>query len=249
LNVATTPDINSKRTRVEPIFGWLRDHGDSSWPGDLLGLADGLKARIETGELESLSFEEEVQVAASPTRLAWMIRNAEGLAPVDGKRWRELYARVIDDPEREQTVTSFERGELKRLPASMTLEGPSHADCLIECEWAVIWVEGKRHDWLSPSTTWDVTRDQVARNLEAARAFAKKTSKNYCLIVCHEYPLKHHEQLLLDGYRAETWTGGWPHLAPDVHHELSARIGTVTWNAIANRWPLLRQLPALHDLA
>lgn len=31
--------------------------------------------------------------------------------------------------------------------------------------------------------------------------------------------------------------------------ELSARIGTVTWNAIANRWPLLRQLPALHDLA
>lgn len=65
-------------------------------------------------------------------RLAWMIRNAERLAPVDGKRWRELHARVIDEPERERTVTSFERGELKRLPASMTLEGPSHADFLIE---------------------------------------------------------------------------------------------------------------------
>jgi hypothetical protein len=247
--MATTPDINSKRTRVEPVFRWLRDHGDPDWPGELVALADGLDVRIETDGLERVSFEKEVQVPPSAGRLAWMIRNAERLAPVDGRRWHEIHARVIDDPEREQIVARFERGDLKRLPASMTLEGPSHADCLIECRRALIWVEGKRHDWLSPSTTWDVTRDQLARNLEAARAVAQKAGKTYCLVICHEYPLKHHEQLLVDGYRAETWTGGWPHLTPDVRHELSARIGTVTWSAVATRWPLLRELPELRDLA
>jgi hypothetical protein len=46
-------------------------------------------------------------------------------------------------------------------------EGPTPADCLIECEHAFIWIEGKRFDWLSPSTTWDVMRDQLARHVEA----------------------------------------------------------------------------------
>jgi hypothetical protein len=75
--VPTAPDINSKRSRVEPIFGWLRDHGGRTWPQVFLGLVDGLDISPDAGELESLSFEKEVQVSASPERLAWMIENAE----------------------------------------------------------------------------------------------------------------------------------------------------------------------------
>jgi hypothetical protein len=64
----------------------------------------------------------------------------------------------------------------------------------------LIWIEGKRDDWLSPSTKWDVTRDQLARNVDAAWCIASKKQDDRVLI-CHEYPLEHHEVSLLEGYR------------------------------------------------
>ena len=51
---------------------------------------------------------------------------------------------------------------------------------------ALIWIEGKRFDWLDPSTTWDVTRDQLARNIEAVASLAGAASKDYRLLICHE---------------------------------------------------------------
>ena len=35
-------DENSKRTRVEPVFSWLREDGGTDLPGRLTELADGL---------------------------------------------------------------------------------------------------------------------------------------------------------------------------------------------------------------
>ena len=74
----------------------------------------------------------------------------------------------------------------------------------MECEHAFIWIEGKRFDWLSPSTTWDVSRDQLARNIEAVWTLASKAGKDYRLLICHEFDFKHHEMALLDGYRNGT---------------------------------------------
>ena len=115
----------------------------------------------------------------------------------------------------------------------------TRADCLIECEHMVIWIEGKRNDWLAYSTTWDLTRDQLARNVEAAWILAEAAGKEFALIVCHEHPLKHHEQLLIDGYRACTWSGGLPHLSEAERKLLGSRIGTVTWSSLADQWPPL----------
>jgi hypothetical protein len=110
----------------------------------------------------------------------------------------------------------------------------------------LIWVEGKRNDWLAPSTTWDVMRDQLARNLEAASVLATEPSsraaRDYCVLIVHEHPLKHHERLLVEGYRSGTWTGGVLHLADPVRQLFRTRIGTLTWTQIAEEWPALKPL-------
>jgi hypothetical protein len=84
----TPPDTNSKRTRVEPVFDWLRTSGDRSWPQDLVGIANGLTVPIDTGELESLHFEKAVQVPATLARLSG--HPGSGLAVTHPPRRRAL---------------------------------------------------------------------------------------------------------------------------------------------------------------
>jgi hypothetical protein len=91
-------------------------------------------------------------VDPSARRLAWMLDNAHRLAPRDGRRRREYHQRVIANPHRDAARQLLARGDTG-IPPRLKLEGPSHADCLIETDRAVIWIEGKRNDWLSPATT------------------------------------------------------------------------------------------------
>jgi hypothetical protein len=223
---------NSMLTRVRPVFGWLRDNGDETWPEQLVRIAKvtGLK---QCGRFLRMELEPEQEVPPTRGRLLWMLQNVERLAPVGGRRWEELRARVVN---RDQVLRAYTDGS--SLPREYVLEGPTHSDCLIECEDAFIWIEGKRNDWLSPSTTWDVSRDQLARNLEAVWSVAQKSGKDYCLIICHEQPLKHHETALIAGYRSQTWSAGWPHIPEGQRAEFSKRIGTITWVEIARRWSI-----------
>jgi hypothetical protein len=238
-------DENSKRTRVEPVFGWLRASGGIEWPARLVNLAEGIRVPLAPGPLLELHFETEKTFRPSAARLAWMIRHAELLVPRDGRRWRELQARVVDDRRRQEVLARLDAGAEGDVPRNFILEGPTHADCLVECERAVLWIEGKRNDWLDPGTTWDVARDQLARNLEAVWLYATTCRKEFCLLICHEGVLKRHEQLLVDGYRSGTWLGGLQHLDETARARLSERIGTITWRAIVDAWPELRLLPEL----
>ncbi len=240
--------MNSKRTRVQPVFGWLRQHAGSDWPATLLRLATGLAIEINPGPLVSANFTKEITVPASPTRLAWMIRNSHRLVPQDGRRWKEYRQRVTENPKLADTLAALDSGQRDGLPKKLVLEGKTHCDCLLECERAVIWVEGKRNDWLAPNTKWDVTRDQLARNLEACWLLTRQKQKQYCLLVCHEHALKYHEELLIAGYRTGTWVGGWPHLDETTRQELGKRIATLTWSQIAAEWPGLRECRELIDL-
>jgi hypothetical protein len=234
-------DENSRRTRVKPTFTWLREQAALDWPARFLQLVDGLGVRIDPGRVvpDGLHFEPERRVPPSPRRIAWLIRNAERLTPRDGRKWRQYDRRVIRNPGRANALAQLDAGDSRGVDRQLILEGETSADCLIECEKAVIWVEGKRNDWLDYSTSWDVTRDQLARNLEAAWLCAKE--KDFCLVICHEHPLKHHEELLIDGYRHGTWSGGLPHLDADERNRLGSRIGTVTWDRLAAEWPALRK--------
>ena len=104
------------------------------------------------------------------------------------------------------------------------LEGKTHADCLITCERAIIWIEGKRNDWLSPRTKWDADRDQLARNVEAAWIYASENQKDeFCVLLCHEVDLRSEEQALVSGYRSELMAG-WPHLDEERRRVFAKRI-------------------------
>jgi hypothetical protein len=44
-----------------------------------------------------------------------------------------------------------------------------------------------------------LTRDQLARNLEAVWMLAEAAGKDWWLIITHEHCLKHHEEQLVNG--------------------------------------------------
>jgi hypothetical protein len=222
-------DVNSKRTRVDPVFGWLKAHSDEepTWPARLLALAQGLEVDVKPGAVVDVVFEHPVR--ASPERLQWLIDHASELGH-EGDKLAEIVRRADSGDAR-----------LK------VLEGTTYADCLIDCEGALIWVEGKRTDWLSPGTTWDPVRDQLARNLEGAWMTGFEKRKEFCLLLCHESDLSEDEQDLVKGYRSGTLVAGLPHLDESTRRDFGARIGTVTWHEIVEQWPALRENPLLQD--
>jgi hypothetical protein len=226
---------NSKVTRVLPIFGWLIAKGGRDWPARLLEMADGFPILGECGAFKKHWLDPERKVRATKDRLIWMLRNANSLTPRNRRRRDELRGRVKDQNAVHEAIENLKAGKAPRK--GFGLEGPSHADCLIECEHMFLWIEGKRFDSLDPSTTWDVCRDQLARNVEAVRSLAHEADKEYRVLVCHEFPLKHHEASLLDGYRAGTWAAGWPHIDESDRPKFAERIGTLTWSKITDRWP------------
>jgi hypothetical protein len=242
------PTTNSRISRVQPVFSWLIEHDPNEWPQSLVNLADGLAHRSECGPVEHIYLNPEMKVPPTAARLAWMIRNVQHLTPLDGKSWRQLPGRVANPVKTARALALLDSGQTDSLPRGFALEGETCADCLIECEKSIIWIEGKRFDWLSPSTKWDVTRDQLARNIEAVWSLASKVGKDYCLLICHEHPFKHHEELLLRGYRTGSWVGGLPHVPEDIRQEFGRRIGTVRWKSMTSTWPALRDLPELFDL-
>jgi len=95
----------------------------------------------------------------------------------------------LTTPGRDEALKTLDDGDAKGLSKNLKLEGSTHADCLIECERAFVWIEGKRNDWLSPSIKWDVTRDQLARNLDAVWQLAGQARKDFWLLICHEHDL------------------------------------------------------------
>jgi hypothetical protein len=123
-------------------------------------------------------------------------------------------------------------------PAFDVPAGKSRADCIVECAHLVIWVEG--HE-LEMGTKGEPARDRLARDLEAARALA--AGREYCVLVLHD-GLRHHERLLVDGYRAGTWAGGFPHLDEAVRRSFRARIGTLARERLAGEWRPLRKFIA-----
>jgi hypothetical protein len=230
------------------MFRWLIEHGGADWPRQFLSLADGISADRDCGPIVSAVLEPEAKVAATPERLAWMLRNHDRLAPQDGKKWRALRKRVSDPTAVNAAIQHLDSGTAAGVKKSLRLEGATCADCLVRCQRAIIWVEGKRYDWLSTNTTWDSARDQLARNMEAVWSCAKVERLDYFVVLCHEHALKHHEQSLVKGYRDGTWSAGLPHLSEQQRTEFAKRIGTLTWSKMTTHWPDLRGLPELADL-
>jgi len=58
-------------------------------------------------------------------------------------------------------------------------------------------------------------------------------SESFSLIMCHEHPLKRHEQVLIEADRRGTGFGGWPHVDVGQRKIRDSCIATVTALAAA----------------
>lgn len=201
---------------------------------EFLSLAEGIEAPAQVGALVSMHVGKEQTVSASPARLAWLIRNCQ---PKTAALRSEFETRVTSNPKREQALAKLDAGFGKGIHRDLILEGPTHADCLIETESAVVWIEGKRNDVLSRAIKWDKSRDQLARNLEATWRLGTEAGKDWWLVVCYEDRLKRHEEHLIEGYRSGRLAAGLPHLAQDVREQFRKKIGTLRWSQIFENWP------------
>ena len=57
---------NSRVTRVQPVFEWLKKHGDEFWPARLVSLAHGVEKLANCGPIERVHLDPEFEVAATP---------------------------------------------------------------------------------------------------------------------------------------------------------------------------------------
>ena len=102
-------------------------------------------------------------------------------------------------------------------------EGFTEVDCCLETDRLVLLIEGKRTESLSESTAWYSGRNQLHRNLEAARDLA--AGREFGVLVIGEDEI------------AETALGsserGLPHLNTAERAELMSHyLGTLTWSQV-----------------
>lgn len=81
------------------------------------------------------------------------------LFPRTGGDGESPHHRITDNPRRDDALAQLDNVNVAGLDRRLQLEGDTRADCLIECQYAMIWIEGKRNDWLSYSIDWAITRD------------------------------------------------------------------------------------------
>jgi hypothetical protein len=158
------------------------------------------KRSKETGKAEEISFGKKTQQERKRLRTggAGAIRDARGklTAAGSGNSRRKWWA----------------------------FEGYTCVDVLLETKTAMIFVECKRNESLSPSTMWYPSRNQLGRNIEIAGEQARKKGKDFGVVVVSKQPFK------IDRTQRD---GSFPHLESREREELYGHYwGNVTWDAI-----------------
>ena len=102
-------------------------------------------------------------------------------------------------------------------------EGFTEVDCCLQTDRLVLLIEGKRTESLSESTEWYSGRNQLCRNLEAARDLA--AGREFGVLVIGEEKIP---ATVLDSLEA-----GLPHLSSAERAELMCHyLGTLTWSQV-----------------
>ena len=116
-----------------------------------------------------------------------------------------------------------ESGVAKCARQWWAFEGSTEVDCYLETERLVLLIEGKRTESLSESTAWYAGRNQLHRNLEAARELAH--GREFGVLIIGEEPLP--DAALGDA------TIGLPHLSERERADLMRHyLGCITWRQV-----------------
>ena len=199
------------------------------------------------GTLQPVELDEETKLDPPEPFLRWLIQHPKRMTwPKKGKaqfgplaqHWREKLMGTRDlstePPERRSAIRASDRqaaiqealsqldihGARGSFKQWWAFEGRTSVDCYLSTDRLRICVEGKRTDILSPSTDWYPRRNQLLRNLEAARSDANGAP--FACIVIAEKPLPAlPENMVADGL---------PHLAEAEREDLLRHfLGSITW--------------------
>lgn len=196
--------------------------------------ADRLQGDIELEEC----FEFSVRPGAAFLR--WLLKSPDHLEwPVSGgtlarfsKSTNEKREGLIQssDPARRQALQTEGMRELAQSVGKSekkwwAFEGATEVDCFLETDTFVLVIEGKRTESLSESTAWYRGRNQLHRNLEAARDLA--AGREFGVLVISEDPL--------DAKALGDPEKGLPHLPSAERAELMTHyLGCVTWRQVCS---------------
>jgi hypothetical protein len=185
-------------------------------------------------------------VAPPGAFLEWLLRHPDRMQVTDRKhfsasganaqKWRRKLF-VTDARNRDQAIAEgvkqlAEHGAEGSGQEWWAFEGFTHIDCCLITDAAVLFIEGKRTETVSPATRWFQARSQLWRNVEAAQQFALDKAFGVILAV---------EQ---DGNAAleeadATLNESYPHLTDEQKSELSRHLlGFVTWSHLAQEFEL-----------
>lgn len=173
-----------------------------------------------------------------PTALTGPARNSKknfGASAEEAVTWRR---RLFDGTPAERAQAQAEgRAKLNHMGAAGTrdqwwaFEGFTALDCCLITDRAVVVIEGKRTEPVSPKVLWYPRRNQLWRNVEAAQTLAVDRAFGVIVGVEHED----------DGVREvatamASLDDSCPHLQPDERASLARHLlGFVTWMGTLGR--------------
>ena len=187
----------------------------------------------------------ERRLPPSSAYLQWLIENPKLLsyrdtATGENKLWRERWHGRHGDEWRRVATEEALRLLDKHGPSGSdtqwwAFEGFTETDCCLETDKLVLVIEGKRTETLSSRTSWHGARNQLVRNVEAARELAGE--RTHAVLLVTENPVA-----ALD---PETVADSCPHLAPEAQAALMlGYLGQTTWQRLGDRLNVpLNQLP------
>ena len=177
----------------------------------------------------------ELRVAPSSRFLRWLLENTDrmtwpasaGHGATTRARREALFGRRGDAAQGEAQACALQllerSGPEKSKRQWWAFEGFTEVDCCLETEKLILLIEGKRTESLSESIEWYLGRNQLHRNLEAARDLA--AGREFGVFVIGEREME------------ETAFGsskdGLPHLNSTERAELMSHyFGTLTWSQV-----------------
>jgi len=219
------------RTSGNPLAARLRDLAEPVNPKLLEAPAIPRRLYDISGRLP-LCFE---YLVPAPERfLLWLIAHTGGecrprpglkIERVNAGRRADLFGGdeiARRDARTEATRNLLLHGAQDSWKQWWAFEGPTSVDCFLETPRMVLLVEGKRTEPVTSRTEWFSSRNQIARNLEAAQSVAN--GRNYGVLLIAE------EQTHV---RVSQISAALPHMSESELSFLAEHyLGCITWRQV-----------------
>ncbi len=238
--------LNSSKTRVGPIFKELnrRDATGKGWLPSLMRLG-GRGAAPEVPGL--LSTPPWFEFPAPPPRdfLEWLVTHPEKLdrpkyttGDLTKQKRDKLLAK--DPAVLQEAISAIKDPASDHQRKWWCFEGTSMVDCALFTPRLVLFVEGKRTEaGSSPDVSWYRGRDQVLRNLDCARSYARQRELDYYTMLIIEDGDKEREKKAREVGSSKCVASSLPHLTKTEQREIMQHyLGFTTWQAVVEKFDL-----------